>query len=585
MYRIVLFSLLLTISHVSFGISVTQTDWSGAGGVQGPVNDWGSTFYQSSFVNFSIDRALQLGILPNLTEHIPDINTSAGMKFALWGDIDMDGDIDLLEVTADDIILWHEQPSAPGTWPTHYCASPGEVISVELVKYEASTPLWVVDYNNNGTATVNLYTYTSGCFYIGELGDADYGTGVSSGDIDGNGTTDIIGWKWGFDEICVWWSCSSDSMELLLSPHTPVWVFVFDGDGDGDSELAVAKSWYPETVVYWNNGSSWGSSTLPDLFYAYGIDSGDIDGDGLRELTAVTYSTQMLFKKSGSSWTGETLTGGPDRCAFTDLDGDFDTDVIGFGGTSFHFFYNCDHSGNLFYADYDVGFSGNRLECADMNLDGHENLILTETSTGQIRWYEHFATNQSTGSLESSILDLGSDLSWGSIDWNAETPEGTSVSFLVRASDDYTVMGAWSDTLFSPCSLRDILSENDSYFQYKTVLSTSDPDTTPTLNDVTVSWDPMSIEENDFIPPYTALLHISPNPVAGTVQIRFNLQDASPVKIVLFDITGRKINTVLEEERPAGSHSVHLNTLTPGIYFCRMTSVDIIATQRFVVIE
>ncbi|MCK5842514.1 MAG: T9SS type A sorting domain-containing protein [Candidatus Sabulitectum sp.] len=578
MYSMLSLLILLLLAYALSADSLTQTNWSGGGGVHGPVNSWGSTFYQSTSMNFNAVGVLQSGILPELIEYIPDINTGAGMKHVLWGDIDLDGDIDLLEVTSGDSIFWHEHPSVPGEWPSHFSASPGSVISVDLVEFESGTPVWVVDYDYNGTAFVALY-YLSGGYIIGSLGDADYLTGVTSGDIDGNGSSDIIGWQWGYDEIWVWWSCHPDSAELLFMPHTPLSVFVFDGDGDGDLDMAVNKSWYPETVVYWNDGD-WVPTIVTDLFYASGIDAGDIDGDDYCELTAVASSTQMLYKNVGG-WEGEVLTSGSNLCAFIDLDNDGDMDVSGFGGTSFHLFYNCDQSGNLFHADYNTGFTGDQLDCADMNLDGQEDLILTNTGTGQIRWYEHCSMYQPISSLESSILNLDSDPGWGYLDWNAVTPEGTSVSFLVRASDDYTDMGPWSDTLYAPCSLQNILSENENYFQYKAVLATSDPDTTPALTDVTVTWDPMGIEDQF----NTALLPFLSNPVSGTVQIRFILGDAVPVEICIFDLTGRMVNTVLKEAVPAGNHSVFIDVQTPGIYFCRMTSTDVTFTRSFVVIN
>jgi len=573
---------------VVYADSAIQTDWSGGDGVQGPVWEWDSTFSQSCSLNHVTNGYLQLGIIPNLVEHIPLIDINVGSE-PLWGDIDLDGDVDLLEVTVGDSIYWHEHPSNPEPWPKHFVDSFSEVISIDFISFKTATPMFVVNYDDGGVSTVERFLYWGGSWgsgYVGELGESQYNTGVTSGDIDGNGTQDIVGWKWAWDEIVVWWGGSPDSMEVLLTPHTPSDVFVFDGDWDGDSELAVDKSWYPETVVFWNTSGGWVGSTLPNLFYAYGIDNGDINGDGICELTAISYSDQFLFWMDGYSWEGDLLANGPDRCAFIDLDDDSDTDVVGFGSSTFHFFYNCDQSGNLFGAVANVGFFGSRLECADMNLDGREDLILTNTNTGQVRWYEHYVGYESEGSLESSILYLGSDPGWDSINWTGDVPAGTSVAFLVRASDDPDSMGTWSDTLYSSCSLSGVLEENDSYFQYKVILATTDPDSTPTLLDVTVTWDPVSVEDSsEPILPGIALLPIAPNPVVGSPVIRFGLPEPASVEIAIFDLSGRLVSKTHGGEYTPGYHDVLLDDLSPGIYFCKMISGDFTATQRFVVIE
>jgi hypothetical protein len=147
-------------------------------------------------------------------------------------------------------------------------------------------------------------------------------------------------------------------------------------------------------------------------------------------------------------------------------------------------------------------------------------------------------------------------------------------------------MGVWSDTLSDPSSLEGILIDNDSYFQYKAILQTSVPNATPILNDVTISWNPVSIEETtEPIPPGIALLPIAPNPVAGSPVIRFGLPEPASVELSIFDLSGRLISEIHGDDYSPGYHDVLLGDLSPGVYFCRMVSGDFTATQRFVVIE
>ena len=147
-------------------------------------------------------------------------------------------------------------------------------------------------------------------------------------------------------------------------------------------------------------------------------------------------------------------------------------------------------------------------------------------------------------------------------------------------------MGEWSDTLETPCYLSGVLNDGDRYVQYKAILETSNPDSTPTLNDVTITWNPLGIGETaEPIPPGTELLPFSPNPVAGSPIIRFGLHETAFVDISVFDLSGRLVTEVIGYEYSPGFHDVLLEDLSPGIYFCRMMSDEYSATQRFVVIQ
>ena len=147
-------------------------------------------------------------------------------------------------------------------------------------------------------------------------------------------------------------------------------------------------------------------------------------------------------------------------------------------------------------------------------------------------------------------------------------------------------MGAWSDTLHDPCSLLGLLTEGDSYFQYKAILQSSIPSATPVLNDITITWDPLGIgETTEPIPPVIALLPIAPNPVTGSPVIRFGLPEPASVHLSIFDLSGRFISEIPGDEYSPGYHDVLLEYLSPGVYFCRMISGDFTATQRFVVID
>jgi hypothetical protein len=70
-----------------------------------------------------------------------------------------------------------------------------------------------------------------------------------------------------------------------------------------------------------------------------------------------------------------------------------------------------------------------------------------------------------------------------------------------------------------------------------------------------------------------ALLAIAPNPMRDHSTVRFTLPEASPLSISLYDVSGRRVRTLVEQDRAdAGARAVPLERgeLAAGIYFLRM---------------
>ena len=275
----------------------------------------------------------------------------------------------------------------------------------------------------------------------------------------------------------------------------------------------------------------------------------------------------------------------------TDVNGDGYMDVLGAAkfANDITWWENVDGSGTIWTehtVDGDFIYAWS-VYSTDVNGDGYMDVLGGAFCEGnQIAWWdltEYFPV----GSLESSILNVQSDPDWQLIDWTCSTPTGTSVSFQVRASDDYKNMGAWSDTIYYPSDLEGILIDDDSYFQYKTIMQTTDPAVTPVLNDITISWDPVCIwETTEPIHPAIALLSIAPNPSVGSPVIRFGLPESSYVSISIFDLSGRLVMETDGSDYSSVYHNFQLlERMSPGVYFCRMVSDDFSAEQRFVVIE
>ncbi|MBD3278023.1 MAG: T9SS type A sorting domain-containing protein [Candidatus Aegiribacteria sp.] len=197
-------------------------------------------------------------------------------------------------------------------------------------------------------------------------------------------------------------------------------------------------------------------------------------------------------------------------------------------------------------------------------------------------WWDIF-TYSDSGYLTSSILDTECEPQWASVDWEAVGPEGTELCLTYRTSDNASSMGSWSDPLYAPSILSGIL---DRYFQYRFELETTNSFSSPVIHEISINWDPLSVEnEDDSTLPVMGWLSILPNPSSGSPFIRFSLPESGSVGLGVFDLSGRIIQKIEENEYSAGYHDVQLENLSSGIYFCRMTAGGFTATQRFVVIE
>ena len=65
-----------------------------------------------------------------------------------------------------------------------------------------------------------------------------------------------------------------------------------------------------------------------------------------------------------------------------------------------------------------------------------------------------------------------------------------------------------------------------------------------------------------------------PNPFNPNTSIRYSIKNEGLVKLEIFDILGRKVSTIVNEDKPAGEYEVNFNgiNLASGIYFYKLTS-------------
>ena len=83
------------------------------------------------------------------------------------------------------------------------------------------------------------------------------------------------------------------------------------------------------------------------------------------------------------------------------------------------------------------------------------------------------------------------------------------------------------------------------------------------------------------------LYNIYPNPFNPVTNIIYGLSEYTIVQIVIFDLSGKQVELLVNEFQEAGYHSVDWNADNhpSGIYFVKMVTGDYVNTQKLMLIK
>src|SRR4030095_2373645 len=126
-------------------------------------------------------------------------------------------------------------------------------------------------------------------------------------------------------------------------------------------------------------------------------------------------------------------------------------------------------------------------------------------------------------------------------------------------------------------------TSNNIYLLGSTVIFPSNHDYLTIKYSQTIGIQPIS---ND-IPKNFSLLQNFPNPFNPSTQINFGLPKTSFVKLIIYDVLGREIAALINEELKAGEYSVDWNAenYPGGIYFYSMTAGDFTDTRKMALVK
>jgi len=162
---------------------------------------------------------------------------------------------------------------------------------------------------------------------------------------------------------------------------------------------------------------------------------------------------------------------------------------------------------------------------------------------------------------------------WQGSALTTSSPRSTNASYVPHATD-------WKQ--FSVSAIAAILTNKPNVrFKFENVSASGN---NTYIDDININGWNVGIEESDG---ETANFEVYPNPAKNNATVELNLTRTSEVKMELYDLTGRKIADIVNNDRMiAGTYRFSLNyPLQDGVYFIQMTSGNSVSSKRLIILN
>ena len=534
---------------------------------------------------------------PFISFDVTDLATKTYLGDASWSDVDMDGDLDFVLTGTTSLEPPYESITElyinDGTGFT--ATDPG------LPDVHASTIRWA-DVDNDGDEDLFLAGETASGPSIANLFEND-GTGgfrviespvflarfgdASFGDYDNDSDVDLV----------VSGTREDGSFATIVYENDGVGGFTdsghsieglafaaldwadYDSDGDLDlftsgAELAVADIMHGQTILYKNNGGALvrADDVFDGVFYG-DLTLGDYDLDGDLDLFVMgrssldgSHAGRMYRNDLGQFVESTGLVGTSTANAeWVDFDGDNDLDIfvagINLGGIPYSRLIRNDSrlinnppsapTGLSASADNDdVTFSWLVGDDRESDVASLSYNMYIGTAPGTADVFSGRAIVASGKRLTSGPGNVGQNLSWtirdlpiGLYYWSVQSVDNSYVGSEFAAEGQVSVLTSGK------------------------VITNS--------------------ESSQLLPEDLVLKAAYPNPFSSSTKIEYDLPATTAVEIVVFDVIGKRVATLVESFVPGGTHHVSWNgnsvsgaRVGAGIYFVRMRAGDRLLSQK-----
>jgi serine protease len=421
-------------------------------------------------------------------------------------------------------------------------------------------------WHANGTIVNNFPINKGGTFYSGAL----------LIDVNNDQNLEIVAGSFTDNKV---YAIKSDGTDLAGWPTAAMRQWYGSpsgGDIDGDQIDDIVYAGFDSTLHVWKaNGAEAAGFPVHLAGPVWCSPSiGDVNNDGHLEIAVVTYSPGKVYLVN---YLGQVMTGFPvsystslrSTPSLVDLNNDSYLEIV-FGTSDGNLRVLKNDGTDL--AGFPATLSGSVFGTpvvGDISGDGAPDIVVGATS-GNLYGFDHTgAVLRNFPILGTSSRQISGSTALGDLDLDGRmeivVPIKATGSNLVVY--DYRTQAS-IDNLKWPNFGRDSYRRNNA------------------------STNIVSVKEAGSMPVAFALSQNYPNPFNGSTAIRFSLQADGKATLTIFDILGRKVNTLQSGMLPAGEHAFTWNgtdesgvAVTSGVYFYRLESADGTLVKRMVMLK
>jgi len=528
--------------------------------------------------------SLTTNIFPQVEFTSHTITTGADGATSVYAvDVDSDGDIDVLSASyLDAKIAWYKNDGNQNFTPHTITTNVVAASSVYAVDVDGDGDMDVLSaggeiawYENDGNEnftshTINTVTVLS----------------VYAVDLDGDGDMDVL-------SNSVWYE--NDGNENF-TPHTissaiaVTSVYAIDVDGDGDMDVLSASYLDAKIAWYKNDGNqNFTPHTITtDALTAYSVYAVDVDDDGDMDVLSASTGDDKIawYENDGNeNFTPHTITTGADRAETVfavDVDGDGDMDVLS-ASTSDNKIAWYENDGNENFTPHTItrnAIWASSVYAADVDGDGDIDVLSSSRGDDKIAWYENLSPPipVELTSFTANVNAEGNVL----LNWTTATEISNQMFEIQRKKqlgNYFTigyVNGHGTTTELQEYSYTDRIVEQEKYYYRLKQI------------DFDGSFEYSDEIEIDVTGPLTFSLEQNyPNPFNPSTIISYGIPVKSKVVLKVFDVLGKEVATLLNEEKPAGQYSIEFNAkdLPSGIYFYKLQAGSFVETKKMILIK
>jgi len=422
---------------------------------------------------------------------------------------------------------------------------------------------------------------------------------VCSYDLDGDGELDILAAGNSGNQIA-WWKTEKDSSltftKFVITTNAPGIIFVDAADVDGDNDMDIlGASWEGSEIAIWKNlGGNpilWENIVVDNnIIQAHEVHAAYVDADNLLDLIAASAGSHQIvwYRNNGGNpivWEKNVVDNqfaGARSVVCFDMNDDGYNDLIGAALNA--------NQISIWYSDGANPVEWNKqivdnacggahwVHLSDLDKDDNQDILAAGCIPGLIAWYRNdggtpiqwtrqLISNNFSGALSvaAADLDLDNDVDVFGAATNAnkvswwENDGGNPIQWFTNSVlTNYG--GAW------PVFAVDLDVDGDT--DILTTASTGNKVTW--LENITILVN--TKDEFSSLPENFFLAQNYPNPFNPSTNIQYAISNRQFVSIKVYDLLGREVAILVNEEKPAGEYEVEFNTagLPSGVYFYQL---------------